>query len=90
MSINKVEKKSVHFKEIKFLKRGENIEFTINGFEWNVKIVGFLDIGHGIHDVVVREKHEHHSLLALLSEYDSNFYECGQEYIEVDFYDDED
>jgi hypothetical protein len=57
----------VHFKEIKFLERGENIEFTINGFTHEVTIVGFLDIGHGIHDVVVREKHEHHSCLALLS-----------------------
>jgi hypothetical protein len=59
-----------------------------------MEIVGFLDIGEGtaegVHDVVVSEKHEHHSLLELLSSYDSNFYEFEQEYIEVHFCTDED
>lgn len=86
--------------EVKGLEVGQVIEFTIksnNAYHsaHKVEIVGFLDIGdgtaEGIHDVVVSEKHEHHSLLQLLSSYDSNFYELEQEYIEVDFYtDDED
>jgi len=88
--------------EVKNLEVGQIIEFTIKSdtaFDstHKVEIVGFLDIGEGtaegVHDVVVSEKHElpHHSCLALLSEYDSNFYEFEQEYIEVHFCtDDED
>jgi len=85
--------------EVKNLEVGQIIEFTTKSntsFDGThrVEIVGFLDIGEGtsegIHDVVVSEKHEHHSLLALLSSYDSNFYEFEQEYIEVHFCTDED
>ena len=86
--------------EVKNLEVGQIIEFTTKSntaFDstHKVEIVGFLDIGEGtaegVHDVVVSEKHEHHSLLELLSSYDSNFYECEQEYIEVHFCtDDED
>jgi len=85
--------------EVKNLEVGQIIEFTTKSntsFDGThrVEIVGFLDVGEGtsegIHDVVVSEKHEYHSLLALLSSYDSNFYEFDQEYIEVHFCTDDD
>ena len=76
--------------EVKYLKGGQEIEFTINGFTHKVVVVGILNIDNSIHDVLVKEI-EQSGNLELLSSYDSNFYQREQKYIEVDFYtDDED
>ena len=78
--------------EVKDLEIEQVFSFQVKDKEHTVEVVGFLDTGDCIckdglvHDVVVLEKHEHHSLLQLLSSYDSDFYEFEQEYIDVDFY----